>query len=770
MEVAPVQALPVQKLPVGYRFRPTDEELVNHYLRLKINGHDKEVSCIREVDVCKKEPWDLPDLSVIESIDNEWFFFCPKDRKYQNGQRSNRATVSGYWKATGKDRTIKTSRGSNVIGKKKTLVFYTGRAPKGERTHWVIHEYCATEKELDGTHPGQSPYVLCRLFKKHDVKEDNGESFDVVDADQSYASPPSVVKSSPEDVQSEPVTPVVTDQLTGHPSNNGSLKMENSEGNNDPMHYLYCPPTQFDIDQINYEMPDMDLEKALEGFWDASPEQHFDSKIFSPLHSQMHSELGSTYMNNYGMVNSGNEHNGMQNQYGTNGMDFLETFMVESDQFSYDDSGYKDGSVAQISIPEVHVKDHEYSSESDGEVIQVQAASRDFAFDQSYILQSAKPEENPSPYVLCRLFKKHDVKEDNGESFDVVDADQSYASPPSVVKSSPEDVQSEPVTPVVTDQLTGHPSNNGSLKMENSEGNNDPMHYLYCPPTQFDIDQINYEMPDMDLEKALEGFWDASPEQHFDSKIFSPLHSQMHSELGSTYMNNYGMVNSGNEHNGMQNQYGTNGMDFLETFMVESDQFSYDDSGYKDGSVAQISIPEVHVKDHEYSSESDGEVIQVQAASRDFAFDQSYILQSAKPEENPVFHIRPKEDSPSSSGSNIAFASNSDNNNFDTGIIIRSRPQRAGPTINNSQGTAPRRIRLQKKLQVGPVSTQARSTMPMVTEEKEAKHSPTASDAISTNGSGYDQELSSKVKPKADSIISFRVHMPKEELTGYFVV
>nr|ANJ86374.1 NAC39 [Carica papaya] len=123
----------------GFRFSPTDTELISYYLKKKIEGLENCVGVISEIEICKYEPWDLPAKSIIKS-ESEWFFFCTRGRKYPNGSQSRRATEMGYWKATGKERNVKS--GSSIIGTKRTLVFHVGRAPKGERTEWILHEYC----------------------------------------------------------------------------------------------------------------------------------------------------------------------------------------------------------------------------------------------------------------------------------------------------------------------------------------------------------------------------------------------------------------------------------------------------------------------------------------------------------------------------------------------------------------------------------------------------------------------------------------------------
>ncbi|KAL5746852.1 hypothetical protein ACOSQ2_024149 [Xanthoceras sorbifolium] len=151
-------------LPPGFRFHPTDEELITHYLYKKVFDVAFSARAIGDVDLNKSEPWELPWKAKMG--EKEWYFFCMRDRKYPTGLRTNRATVSGYWKATGKDKEI--YRGKTLVGMKKTLVFYKGRAPKGEKTNWVMHEYRLDGKFSVHNLPktAKNEWVICRVFQK----------------------------------------------------------------------------------------------------------------------------------------------------------------------------------------------------------------------------------------------------------------------------------------------------------------------------------------------------------------------------------------------------------------------------------------------------------------------------------------------------------------------------------------------------------------------------------------------------------------------------
>ena len=47
-------------MPPGFRFHPTDEELITHYLSNKVVDTNFFAKAIGEVDMNKVEPWELP--------------------------------------------------------------------------------------------------------------------------------------------------------------------------------------------------------------------------------------------------------------------------------------------------------------------------------------------------------------------------------------------------------------------------------------------------------------------------------------------------------------------------------------------------------------------------------------------------------------------------------------------------------------------------------------------------------------------------------------
>ncbi|KAL5224460.1 hypothetical protein ABZP36_011099 [Zizania latifolia] len=178
-------------VPPGFRFHPTEEELVTYYLKKKVAAERIDLDVIRDVDLNKLEPWDIQERCQIGSgPQNDWYFFSHKDKKYPTGTRTNRATAAGFWKATGRDKAIYSS--FNRIGMRKTLVFYKGRAPHGQKSDWIMHEYrlddpasssataaaCnyTTSSSSSPMHGGagdqaaqEEGWVICRVFKKKNL-------------------------------------------------------------------------------------------------------------------------------------------------------------------------------------------------------------------------------------------------------------------------------------------------------------------------------------------------------------------------------------------------------------------------------------------------------------------------------------------------------------------------------------------------------------------------------------------------------------------------
>lgn len=160
----------------GFRFHPNDEEILGFYLRRKVEKKRLRIELIKEIDIYKYDPWDLPKPSCVGN--NESYFFCKRGRKYRNSIRPNRVTGSGFWKATGIDKHVYSNggEGNDCIGLKKTLVYYRGSAGKGTKTDWMMHEFRLPSNNDDNKNNNKisseksiqeaEVWTICRIFKR----------------------------------------------------------------------------------------------------------------------------------------------------------------------------------------------------------------------------------------------------------------------------------------------------------------------------------------------------------------------------------------------------------------------------------------------------------------------------------------------------------------------------------------------------------------------------------------------------------------------------
>ncbi|KAG5243940.1 NAC domain-containing protein [Salix suchowensis] len=173
-------------MPPGFRFYPTEEELVSFYLRNKLEARREDLlramdRLIPVLDIYRFSPWELPRFSgdLCHGDTEEWFFFIRMQEGEARGGRPRRLTSNGYWKATGSPCPVYSSNSNRCIGEKRTMVFYEGRAPNGRKTEWKMNEFKAMEEVEEeeeatlsnGGHTRlRQEFSLCRVYKNKFVR------------------------------------------------------------------------------------------------------------------------------------------------------------------------------------------------------------------------------------------------------------------------------------------------------------------------------------------------------------------------------------------------------------------------------------------------------------------------------------------------------------------------------------------------------------------------------------------------------------------------
>ncbi|GMJ12948.1 Arabidopsis NAC domain containing protein 104, xylem NAC domain 1 [Hibiscus trionum] len=163
-------------LPPGFRFDPTDEELVVHFLQRKAALLPCHPDVIPDLELYPYDPWELDGKALGEG--NRWYFYSRRT--------PNRSTGNGYWKPMGTDEPVVSSNSSKKVGVKKYFVFYIGEpGPAGVKTNWIMQEYRLSDSDSGSSRSSKrrgghsktdySKWVVCRVYERNYSDDDNND-------------------------------------------------------------------------------------------------------------------------------------------------------------------------------------------------------------------------------------------------------------------------------------------------------------------------------------------------------------------------------------------------------------------------------------------------------------------------------------------------------------------------------------------------------------------------------------------------------------------
>ncbi|GAA0187102.1 DNA-binding transcription factor [Lithospermum erythrorhizon] len=173
-------------LPPGFRFYPTDEELVVHFLHRKATLLPCHPDVIPDLELNPYDPWDLDGKAMGEG--NKWYYY--------SRMTQSRVTENGYWNPLGIDEPIFSNSGQKV-GMKKLYVFFVGESPEeGTKTNWIMEEFRLSDSASSSSNsrtrrrsskPDYSKWVVCRVYECDD-DNDEGDSTELSCLDEVFLS------------------------------------------------------------------------------------------------------------------------------------------------------------------------------------------------------------------------------------------------------------------------------------------------------------------------------------------------------------------------------------------------------------------------------------------------------------------------------------------------------------------------------------------------------------------------------------------------------